>query len=120
MPSIKQRFENNAVIFCAGLAIGAFTLGFGARGYFIDPPQRIPVSCTVEGISSIEQGYTQRLATLQSSLVEHETKASDRMIISSYQEQYRAAADRIRKDIAAEQANYQAAINALSKKCADA
>ncbi|HEJ9058710.1 TPA: hypothetical protein SML50_003001 [Serratia fonticola] len=120
MSSFKQRFEENSVIFCATLVVLGFVAGFGARGYILNPPQRIPVTCSVDGVASIEQGHTQRMSVLQASLVELEKNASDRLVIYFYQEKYKESADRIRKDMTAEQTSYQSAINALSKKCADA
>ncbi|MBD0848418.1 hypothetical protein IMY97_22535 [Pectobacterium versatile] len=120
MSSFKQRFEENSVIFCATLVVLSFGAGFSTRGYVLDPPQRIPVTCSVDGAASIEQGHTQRMSILQASLVELEKNASDRLVISYYQDKYKESADRIRKDMMAEQASYQSTINALSKKCADA
>lgn len=120
MSSLKQRFEDNAVIFCASLAIAAFIAGFGARSYFMPSQQIAPANCTIEGLASLEQGHTQRLAALQNSLATLESSASDRTLLSSTQETYKASADRVRKDIAAENTSYQTAINALSIKCTDA
>lgn len=120
MSSFKQRFEENSVIFCATLVLVGFSAGFGARGYFLDPSKRIPVSCSVDGATNIEQGHTQRMSALQASLVELEKNASDQNVISYYQEKYKESADRIRQDMAAEQVSYQSAINSLSKKCTGA
>jgi hypothetical protein len=119
MPSLKQRFEEHAVIFCAGLVIAGFFAGFAARAYVL-PAASAPISCTIKDLPSLEQGHTQRIAALQASLVELENRASDRDLLSYYQEKYQAAADRIRRDIAAENSVYQATIKALSAKCADA
>ena len=119
MSSIKQRFEENAVIFCAGLIVIGFGAGFGARGYFLEAPQRVPITCSVDGVANLEKGYSQRMSVLQASLVELEKNASDRNLIDTFQNKYKESADRIRKDISEEQASYNSAINALSKKCVE-
>ncbi|MFQ6258323.1 hypothetical protein ACLMPK_12590 [Yersinia enterocolitica] len=119
MSSIKQRFEENAVIFCASLVLLGFGAGFTARGYLLDSAKRIPVTCSVDGVANIEKGHAQRMSVLQASLVELEKNASDRQVFSVYQEKYKESADRIRKDMTAEQASYQSAINALSTKCVE-
>lgn len=117
MSSIKQRFEENAVIYCATLVFFSFGAGFTARGYFLESPKRIPITCSIDGALNIEQGHAQRMSILQASLVEFEKNASDRQVFSVYQDKYKESADRIRKDMIAEQASYQSAITALSRKC---
>ena len=119
MSSIKQRFEENAVIYCASLVLISFGAGFTARGTLLESPKRTPMTCSVDGAVNIEQGHAQRMSMLQASLVELEKNASDRQVYSVYQEKYKESADRIRKDMSAEQASYQSAITALSRKCVE-
>ncbi len=54
---------------------------------------------------------------MQSQLLELESKASDRMLISSYQEKYLDSANRVREDIKAEKIAFSQAVNQLSVKC---
>lgn len=85
MSSFKQHFEENSVTLCATFVLASFSAGFGACGYVLDPPKRIPVSFSVDGATNIEQGHTQRMSVLQASLVELEKKVSDQFWINSYQ-----------------------------------
>lgn len=119
MPPLKQRFEEHAVIFCAGLVIAGFVAGFAARAYVL-PATSPAISCTIKDLPSLEQGHTQRIVAFQTSLVELESRASDKELMSYYQEKYQEAAERVRRDIASENAVYQETIKALSAKCADA
>lgn len=119
MLSIKQRFEENAVIYCASLVFLGFGSGFSVGGHLFESPKQIPVTCSVDGAASIEQGHAQRMSILQTSLVEFEKNASDQKTISFYQDKYKESADRIRKDMTAEQTSYQSAITALSRKCGE-
>lgn len=113
----KERFEQNSVVFCATLVVIGFASGFSARGYVLPQTRSAPISCTVEGLPSLEQEHTQRLSALQNSLVNFEKSAADQSLLTVYQDHYEASADRTRKDIAAENASYQQALRELSFKC---
>ena len=73
--------------------------------------------CVIEGVDSLSTTHHERVQTLLQEVVRLESKASDDGLISSYQEEYRLAANRIRDDIAKEREMLDSALNSLAEKC---
>ena len=119
--TLKERFESNPVVWGLTLLAVGFGSGFGARAYFgpekMNPQPAGAVNCRVEGADRLEEAHHARVVALQKELLKIEASASDRNLISNYQDKYKEAADRVRQDIATENTGYLAAIQQLSKKC---
>ena len=119
--TLKEKFESHPVIWGSTLLIVGFVSGFGARGYF--SPEKVnnqsarTTDCRVEGADRLAESHHIRVEALQKQLLKLEGNASDRILIQSDQDKYKEAANRVRQDIVTENANYQAAIQLLSKKC---
>jgi hypothetical protein len=114
--SFKQNFESHPVVFGFGLVLAGFVAGFGARAYVLPVPTS-QLSCTVDGLPALEESHSRQISTLNTQLVALESKAADHSLISSYQDEYRKAADRIRIDIDHSNSTYLASLERLSKVC---
>jgi hypothetical protein len=119
--TLKEKFESHPVVWGLTLLAVGFGAGFTARSYLqsdTSPAAPNPtVNCSIEGLDKLEEEHHVRTEALQNQLIKFETKASDHSLISSYQDKYKEAADRIRQDISTENAAYQEAIQQLSVKC---
>ncbi len=115
--SLKDKFESSPVVFGLSLVLIGFVAGFTVRGYVLPASPPTVVSCTVNGLDSFTDAHLGQMQPLQSELVRLEALASDRTLILTYQRIAREGAARIRKDIEAEQANYQSALKTLRKSC---
>ncbi|MAY43229.1 MULTISPECIES: hypothetical protein [unclassified Neptuniibacter] len=122
--SFKEKFENHPVVFGLSLVIAGFVAGYGAHDAISNsktkpaPVLAQPkVNCTIEGTGDLSASHHQRLSVLQRELVRLEGKASDDSIISSYQNDYKESAGRVRNDIAMERQALKEALQVLSAKC---
>jgi hypothetical protein len=119
--SIKDQFESHPVVWGLSLIVAGFIGGFSARGYVpsstVQPLSLGGVTCRVEGLNGVEQAHDGRIAAFQKQLIDLESKASDQTIISAYQDRYKESAERVRHDIAIENAEYQSAVQSLARKC---
>jgi hypothetical protein len=97
------------------LAVG-FASGFAVRAYVLPVPAK-ELSCSVDGLASLEEAHGRQVATLNGQLVLQEAKATNHELISPYQELAKDSANRLRTDIKESTASYLAAIDLLSKKC---
>lgn len=119
--TLKERFESHPVVWGLALLAVGFGSGFGARGYFV--PEKVTpqptgaLNCHVEGIDRLAESHHARVGALQKQLLNLEASASDRTLISTYQDKYKEAADRVRQDIATENSAHLAAMQQLSKTC---
>jgi hypothetical protein len=109
--------KDHPVFFVLGCICVAWVAGFGARGFVMQASTPEVLSCTIEGLDTLENNFHTRLTSFEMALSEQERHASDRTILSSDQKVYLDSADRIRKDIAAEQAARKTAIEELKAKC---
>lgn len=119
--SLKEKFESHPVVWGLTLLAIGFGAGFAARAYFpSEMPTRqppAPLNCRIEGVDRLEEAHYVRVEAMQKELLKLEESASDRTIIGAYQDKYKEAADRVRKDITIENAAYQSAVQQLSRKC---
>src|SRR4051812_27226158 len=113
----KQRVENHPIFFVGGLMVAAFVAGWGGHSQIGLTGARPSVSCVVNGLPDFSSAHAERLATLQAGLVQLETRASDDLKIPSYQERYADSADRVRRDIAAEQQAFNQQLQVLHRAC---
>ncbi len=119
--TLKERFESHPVVWGLALLAVGFVSGFGARGYFASekatPQPAGALNCRVEGADRLAESHHARVGALQKQLLNLEASASDRTLISAYQDKYKEAADRVRQDIATENSAYLAATQQLAKTC---
>jgi hypothetical protein len=112
----KEQFENHLVPWGLGLIATGFMAGFGARGYMLSV-STTSLTCSIDGLSAVEEAHAKRIATLNQQLVSLESGATDRTILSIYQVRFEEAANRIRKDIERSNGVYLSAIASLQKVC---
>lgn len=113
---IKEQFENHPVPWGLGLIVTGFIAGFGARGY-MPPVSTALLTCSIDGLSAVEEAHAKRIATFNQQLVSFESGATDRNILSLDQSRFEEAANRIRKDIERSNSVYLSAIANLQKEC---
>ena len=113
---IKEQFENHPVPWGLGLIVTGFIAGFGARGYMLPVPTA-SLTCSIDGLSAVEEAHAKRIATFNQQLVSLESGATDRNILSLDQSRFEEAANRIRKDIERSNSVYLSAIANLQKAC---
>lgn len=119
--AVKENFYSHPVVWVSSLVIGAWVTGFAARGYLLpktaEGAPRPVVNCRIEGLTAMDATHNTRVDTLQKELVSLVNNASNRDFIQIDQDNYRDAAERVRRDIAAENTSYQLAIQQLNKNC---
>ena len=124
--SAKERFENDPVIFGCGLLITGFLAGMATLKFIFPPEPKIQekivtipsqVECKVDGLPLLSEAHDKRVSAMQVKLLELETLASDRSIISPYQDNYLASANRLRQDIDTEKSALNEAIKQLNVSC---
>jgi hypothetical protein len=113
---IKEQFENHPVPWGLGLIATGFLAGFGARGY-MPPVSTTSLTCSMNGLSAVEEAHAKKIATLNEQLVSLETGATDRNTLILDQERFKEAANRVRKDIERSNSVYLSAIASLQKAC---
>lgn len=127
--SIKERFESHPVVFGLTLLLAGFLAGISFMVFLfpsfsnpVEPPLASAstpssVECEIEGLPELTETHDKRIAALQQQLLQFEAQASDRLIISAYQERYLESANRVRADIEAENNALSIAINQLTVRC---
>ncbi|MGY2313526.1 hypothetical protein ACW9I6_02465 [Pseudomonas sp. SDO5522_S412] len=122
--SLKEKFENHVVIFGSTLAILGFAAGISSMKFIFSSanqtssaPQTISFDCKIDGLPILAESHDKRVASLQNKIMEFEAQASDRMLISPYQEKYLESANRVRRDIDIENSLYDKSIERLLSKC---
>lgn len=122
--SLREQFENHVVIFGATLVILGFVAGASSIKYLFPvatqtsaAPQTISFDCKIDGLPLLAESHDRRIASLQKQIMEFEIKASDRMLINSYQEKYLESANRVRRDIEIENNLHDKSIERLLSKC---
>lgn len=113
---IKEQFENHPVPWGLSLILSGFIAGFAARGYIL-PVSSTSLTCSIDGLSAVEEAHAKRIATLNQQLVSLESGATDRNILSVDQSRFEEAANRIRKDVERSNSVYLSAIANLQKVC---
>jgi hypothetical protein len=114
--SLKERFESHPVPWGLGLIVVGFLAGFGARAYVLPVPSK-EVSCTVDGLASVEEAHSKEINTLNAELTQLEANAVKESFILPGKDNYKQAADRIRQDIEQSNRTYLAVVESLQKKC---
>jgi hypothetical protein len=116
--SFKEKFEGHPVVFGSSLLIIGLVSGVSVMKFLFPPTQvaittspipEMNIQCDVEGLPDLSSAHDKRAGSMQDKLLEFETLASDRSIISSYQDKYLASANRVRSDIEAENNAFKAA-----------
>ena len=120
--SLKEKFESHPVVWGLTLLVIGFVAGFSASEAlnlkFVsanNPASQ--VQCVIEGVDNLSKTHHERVMALQQEIVRLEARASDERIIGSYQIEYKAAADRLRKDISTERAVLDSSLAGLTLKC---
>ncbi|MEQ6327069.1 hypothetical protein VLF92_01865 [Pseudomonas chengduensis] len=124
---MKEEFENHPVVFGCSLLLTGFLAGASFMSFVFPSLTKTPdlsavaskenMECNIDGLPLLSESHDKRVSVMQSQLLELESKASDRMLISSYQEKYLDSANRVREDIKAEKIAFSQAVNQLSVKC---
>lgn len=125
--SMKEQFENHPVVFGCSLLLAGFLAGVSFMSFVFPSLTTAPelpavvskenIECNIDGLPLLSESHDKRVSVMQSQLLEFESKASDRMIISSYQEKYLDSANRVREDIKTEKIAFSQAVNQLHAKC---
>jgi hypothetical protein len=121
--SLKEKFENNPAIWGASLFGAGFLLAVGLLTQFdfnsggagsarSTSQSLLAVSKQIEELTA---KHNERLAELQAKLLENEKEATYGGNIESYQKNYVAAADRIRKSISEENESYAKQLEQLAR-----
>jgi hypothetical protein len=123
--SFKSHFESHPVVYGLLLLAIGFGVGFNFRGYLpasatAHTAGANPASiCNIQGSEELAKGHNDRMERLRSALSFYEEQSSSERNIISYQDRYKASADRVRQDISQEIEIFKASVSALSKKCAE-
>jgi len=122
--SLKDKFENHPAIWGASLfgggfllAVGLLTqLNFGAtNGADSGRSTSQSLLSISKQIEQLTTKHNERLAELQSTLLENEKQTDPATHIDSYIQKYAEAADRIRKSIAEENESYAGQLKSLAQ-----
>lgn len=109
----KEIFENHPIPWGIGLLASGFVAGITVHQYF--QGSSTGASCSIEGISALEQTHSRNLEILNQKLVGLEDDATNPILYN--RELKLAAASRIRKDIERLSQSHQVAISLLRKRC---
>lgn len=120
--SIKDNFESHPVVWGLTLVCVGFISGFGVSetlNFKLIDTNRAgsQIECVVDGVESLSKAHHERVKALQQEILRLENHASDQSIINSYQREYKAAADRLREDVATEREALNSSLNNLELKC---
>ncbi|EPF9726046.1 hypothetical protein H8F06_11555 [Vibrio fluvialis] len=125
--SLKEKFESHPVVWGLGLLVVGSVSGYGfnetitAKKASEKPKTEVSqpkeIACKIEGLEKLSDAHNQRVSTLLKQLVNHESGASDSSLIPSYRQEHKDSAERIRKDIAQENALHKEVVEGLRKKC---
>lgn len=123
--SLKEKFESHPVVWGLSLIIGGFVAGYSVCQSLKDNSfgtnnHAGQIQCGFEGIESLSKAHHERVMALQKEILRLEAKASDDNIFTSYQREYKNAADRLRNDVNDERISLDSSLKNLALKCKNA